>query len=159
MVGREARMSDVQIVSTLIRSCSLFSSMSILVLAGIFTVLGSLEKARELMGEWAFAVDASRALRQYRLGLLMTGAAPNPEDTDATLRAAYGERAAQVISRGVGTFNRGIRPYYFGLAGAVLVRAALAVGGGLPGGGRGALPAVLEPAAKGPMFAACLILT
>ena len=38
---------------------------------------------------------------------------------EEAVAADYAERAAQVLSRAGGTFNRGIRAYYFGLASLV----------------------------------------
>lgn len=139
MLEREIRTGDVNIVATLIRGDALFASTAIFVLAGLVAVLGSLDEARGLVSEFFFAVEASRALwelkvlllvmifvyaffkfawsmRQFNFALVLIGAAPMPEDTNAPDRAAFPHRTALVITRGVQTLDRGLRAYYFGLA-------------------------------------------
>ena len=139
MLKRENRVGDVNIVDTLIRSVSLFASTNIFILAGLVTVLGGVDVARELVSEISFAVEAPRelweakvlililifvhafftlvwALRQLSFALVLIGGAPLPEETDAADREGFAERAALLITRGVNTFNRGLRAYYFGMA-------------------------------------------
>ena len=139
MLQREMRMGDVQIVATIIRSASLFASTSLFILAGLVTILGALDKAREVGSGLTFIVDAPRelweikvlllilifvyaffkfawAMRQINIALVVIGAAPLPGVDDGIDHGDYAERAARVLSRSVNTFNRGQRAYYFGLA-------------------------------------------
>jgi uncharacterized membrane protein len=139
MLERDIRTGDVNIVASLIHSDSLFATTSMFVLAGLVTILGTLDRARAVVSELSFAVQASKelwevkvlllvlifvyaffkfvwSLRQFNFALVMIGAAPMPEEVNAPDRADYPERAARLITRGVNTLNRGLRAYYFGLA-------------------------------------------
>ncbi len=139
MLLRDMRMGDVQIVATIIRSASLFASTSLFIMAGLVTILGALDKAREVASGLTFAIDASRelweikvllmilifvyaffkfawAMRQNNIALVVIGAAPLPGVDDGIDHDDYAERAARVLTRSVNTFNRGQRAYYFGLA-------------------------------------------
>jgi len=139
MLDRENRMADVQIVAAYGRTGSLFASTTILIIAGVITILGSVDKAREVISALSFAAPASRELweikvmvllaifvygffqfawciRQFNYGLIMIGAAPLPAECLPSDRKAYPRRLAMLVARGIGTFNRGLRTYYFGLA-------------------------------------------
>ncbi len=139
MLDRDNRMADVQIVVAHMRSSMLFASISILILAGVMTMLGNLGKAREVTSNLSFAVEASRemweikvivlmlifvyaffkyawCLRQFNFALVFIGAAPLPEEVNARERKDYPERGARLVDRGINAFNRGLRAYYFGLA-------------------------------------------
>ncbi len=139
MLDRENRMADVQIVSAYGRTGSLFASTTILIIAGIITMFGSVDKARAVVSGLSFASSASRELweikvivmliifvygffkfawciRQFNYALILIGAAPLPAECLPHDREAYPHRTATLISRGITTFNRGLRTYYFGLA-------------------------------------------
>ena len=139
MMERENRMPDVNIIIAHHRSGALFCSTSLLILAGIVAILGNAERLRGALSEFVFATQASQALielkavvllmifiygffkfawclRQYNNALVLIGGAPQAKDDDKEGHANYAERAAQVLSRGNGTFNRGMRAYYYGLA-------------------------------------------
>ena len=62
MLERDNRMADVQIVSAYGRTGSLFASTTILIVAGVVTIFGAVDKAREAVSGLSFAVDASREL-------------------------------------------------------------------------------------------------
>lgn len=139
MLERDNRMADVSIVTAHMRSGMLFASITILILAGVMTILGNLGKAREVTSNLSFAVEASRelweikvivlmlifvyaffkyawCLRQFNFALIFIGAAPLPEEVNARERQDYPERGARLVDRGINAFNRGLRAYYFGLA-------------------------------------------
>ncbi|MBC8337296.1 MAG: DUF599 domain-containing protein [Rhodospirillales bacterium] len=139
MLERDNRMADVNIVIAHMRSATLFASVTILILAGVMTILGNLGKAREVVSELSFAVGASRelweikafvlmfifvyaffkyawCLRQFNFTLIFIGGAPLPEEVNPQERKEYPERAARLMDRSITTFNRGLRSYYFGLA-------------------------------------------
>lgn len=139
MLDRDNRMADVQIVVAHMRSGMLFASITILILAGVMTMLGNLGKAREVASNLSFAVEASRemweikvivlmlifvyaffkyawCLRQFNFALVFIGAAPLPEEVNARERKDYPERGARLVDRGINAFNRGLRAYYFSLA-------------------------------------------
>lgn len=139
MLDRDNRMADINIVTAHMRSGMLFASITILILAGVMTILGNLGKAREVTSELSFAIEASRemweikvlmllmifiyaffkyawCIRQFNFTLIFIGAAPLPEEVNAIERQDYPERGAQLMARGINAFNRGLRAYYFGLA-------------------------------------------
>jgi uncharacterized membrane protein len=139
MLERENRMADVNIVIAHMRSAMLFASITILILAGVMTILGNLGKARDVVSELSFASSASQelweikafvlmfifvyaffkyawCLRQFNFILIFIGAAPLPEEVGAVERKNYPERGSRLMARGINAFNRGLRAYYFGLA-------------------------------------------
>ena len=139
MMARENRMVDANIVSTVMRSVSLFASTTIFIVGGLIAVLGAVDKARDIVSVLPFAVETSRtvwevkvvllllifiyaffkfawALRQFNYSIIFVGAAPAHDSEDMAEKAAFAERAAAVISLAVNSFNQGLRAYYFGLA-------------------------------------------
>jgi len=139
LLQRENRMADVNIVTAHMRAGILFSSISILLMAGVMAILGNLGKARELASELSFAVAASRemweikvimlllifvyaffkyvwCIRQFNFSLVFIGAAPMPDDVTERDRKTFPQSGARLVERGIITFNRGLRAYYFGLA-------------------------------------------
>ena len=139
MLQRDNRMADINIVTAHMRSGMLFASISILILAGVMTLLGNLGQARNVVSELSFAGQASPemweikvivlllifvyaffkyawCLRQFNYALIFIGAAPLPEEVNVRERKDYPGRGARLVDRGISTFNRGLRAYYFGLA-------------------------------------------
>jgi len=139
MLERDNRMADVQIVTAHMRSAMLFASITILIMAGVMTIMGNLGKARDVASELSFAITASKemweikvivlmmifvyaffkyvwCLRQFNFALVFIGAAPLPEEVNAMDRQNYPERGAVLIDRAINALNRGLRAYYFGLA-------------------------------------------
>ena len=139
MLDRDNRMADINIVTAHMRGGMMFATITILILAGVMTILGNLGKAREVTSHLSFAVEASQemweikvivlllifvyaffkyawCLRQFNYTLIFIGAAPLPEEVNVRERKDYPQRGARLFDRGIGTFNRGLRAYYFGLA-------------------------------------------
>ena len=139
MLERDNRMADINIVTAHMRSAMLFASITILILAGVMTILGNLGKVSAVVSGLSFATSATQemleirtftlmfifiyaffkyawCLRQFNFTLLFIGAAPLPEEVNARERQYYPERGARLMDRGINTFNRGLRAYYFALA-------------------------------------------
>jgi uncharacterized membrane protein len=139
MLERDNRTADVNIVIAHMRSAMMFASITILILAGVMTILGNVGKARAVVSELSFAVGASQelweikvfvlmfifvyaffkyawCLRQFNFTLIFIGAAPLPEEVNARERKDYPDRGARLMDRGIISQNRGLRAYYFGLA-------------------------------------------
>lgn len=138
MLSRENRIVDIQIINSALNNATFFGSTAILILAGLFAVLGTLEDVIAVVRDIPFAVKTSRALwetkvivmmlifvhgffkfawamRQFNYVALMIGAAPkHTEPGEAEL--AYARGAARVASLAAKHFNHGMRAYYFGLA-------------------------------------------
>jgi uncharacterized membrane protein len=133
MLARDNRVADVNILRNLLGGVSFFASTTLLILAGVVTVLGSTDRAIELVRELPFASKMSLvqwelkllvlavifvyaffkftwALRQFNYCTVLIGAAPaGPDD-------AYARRAAAIATHASKDFNQGLRAYYFSLA-------------------------------------------
>ncbi|WP_372657629.1 DUF599 domain-containing protein [Hydrogenophaga sp.] len=138
---RDPRMLDGIITQALSQTPSFFSSTSILIIGGLFALLGTTDKASELMSEIPFAQTTtllvfefkilvlvaifvyaffrfSWCMRQYTFVALVIGAMPPPEDFDSGKfdRKKYADRAAAMVGAAADTFNDGLRAYYFSFA-------------------------------------------
>ena len=138
---RENRIADASAIGNLERNASFFASSTLLILAGILTVLGSSEMAVSVLADLPFIQPASRELselkllslaivfvyafftfswcmRQYNFASVLIGAASMPSELHITEkeRAAFVERTARVISLAANEFNLGLRSYYFALS-------------------------------------------
>jgi uncharacterized membrane protein len=139
--SRDPRMLDGLITQSLSQTPSFFSSTSILAIGGLFAVLGTTEKATELMSEIPFAQTTSLlvfeikvlvliaifvyaffrfswCMRQYTFLALVIGAMPAPEDFESGQfdRERYVDRAAAMVGAAADSFNDGLRAYYFSFA-------------------------------------------
>jgi uncharacterized membrane protein len=142
---REVRVVDGIVIQSLSTSPSFFASTTILIIGGLLAVLGTTEKASELVREIPFAARTSVlvfdmkivllvgifvyaffrftwSLRQYTFGALLVGSLPESEDLAAmgeqadAARQAFAERAGRVVGLAAETFNDGLRAYYFAFA-------------------------------------------
>jgi uncharacterized membrane protein len=142
---REVRVVDGVIIQNLSTSPSFFASTTILIIGGLLAVLGTTEKASELVREIPFAARTSVlvfdlkvvlllgvfvyaffrftwSLRQYTFGALLVGAMPERDQLrelgaeGESLRQAAAERAGRVVAMAAETFNDGLRAYYFAFA-------------------------------------------
>jgi uncharacterized membrane protein len=139
--ARDPRMIDGLITQTLSHTPSFFSSTSILVIGGLFALLGTTDKATELMSEIPFAQTTtlivfelkilvlvgifvyaffrfSWCMRLYTFVALVIGAMPPPEAFASGQEDAqqHAERAAAMVGAAAETFNDGLRAYYFSFA-------------------------------------------
>ncbi len=142
---REVRVFDGVVIQSLSTSPSFFASTTILIIGGLLAVLGTTEKATELVREIPFAARTSVlvfdlkivlmlttfvyaffrftwSMRQYTFGALMIAAAPEAEVLKAqgaegeTWRQAFADRAGRVVGLAAETFNDGLRAVYFAFA-------------------------------------------
>ncbi|QHE86846.1 DUF599 domain-containing protein [Hydrogenophaga sp. BPS33] len=139
--ARDPRMLDGLITQALSNTPAFFSSTSILIIGGLFALLGTTDKATELMSEIPFAQATtlvvfefkilvliaifvyaffrfSWCMRQYTFLALVIGAMPPAEDFASGKhdRRAYATRAAGVVAAAAEAFNDGLRGYYFSFA-------------------------------------------
>ena len=139
--ARDPRMIDGLITQTLSHTPSFFSSTSILVIGGLFALLGTTDKATELMSEIPFAQTTtlivfefkilvlvgifvyaffrfSWCMRLYTFVALVIGALPPPGAFESGQEDAqeHAERAAAMVGAAAETFNDGLRAYYFSFA-------------------------------------------
>ncbi|AKH19344.1 DUF599 domain-containing protein [Sedimenticola thiotaurini] len=140
MLTRDVRVSDTTALANLERSVAFFASSTMLIVAGLVTVLGSTDKVIDMVADVPFATDASRSeweiklllliglftyaffkftwsLRQYGFCSVMMGGAPNADaQVSERERKAISLRIAHVASLAANNFNLGLRTYYFSLA-------------------------------------------
>jgi uncharacterized membrane protein len=142
---REVRVVDGIVIQSLSSSPSFFASTTILIIGGLLAVLGTTEKASELVREIPFAARTSVlvfdlkivlllgifvyaffrftwSLRQYTFGALLVASIPERDDLVAmgaageAVRQSFADRAGRVVGMAAETFNDGLRAYYFAFA-------------------------------------------
>ncbi|MBM3565028.1 MAG: DUF599 family protein [Alphaproteobacteria bacterium] len=139
MMERDNRIADAAIIAALLRSNNLFITTTLFILAGLVTILGTIDRAREVAAGLFFIAPAPRevwelkvllligifiyaffkfvwSLRQFNFSLILVGASPMPGETKAADYADFAPRAAMLVTRAFSSFNRGQRAYAFGLA-------------------------------------------
>ncbi len=139
--SRDPRVLDGIIAQNLSSTPAFFSSTTIIVIGGLFALLGSTDKATELVREIPFAVRTSVlifdlkvllliavfvyaffrfswSMRQYTFVALVIGSLPDPKEFDAGKfdRAEFVQRASRMVGLAAETFNDGLRGYYFAFA-------------------------------------------
>ena len=136
---RDPRMVDTVITQTLSQTPSFFCSTTILVIGGLLAILGTNDKAVELVKDIPFVARTSAlvfdikliamvaifvyaffrfswSMRQYTFVALMIGSMPPPISFDEKSREAYATRAARLVAFAAESFNDGLRAYYFAFA-------------------------------------------
>ena len=139
--ARDPRMLDGLITQNLSSTPSFFSSTTIIIIGGLFALLGTTDKAAELVREIPFAQPTpllvfefkvlvligifvyaffrfSWSMRQYTFVALMIGAMPPPETfaSGQQDRQTMAKRAGHLVGAAADTFNDGLRAYYFSFA-------------------------------------------
>lgn len=141
MLGRQNRIADTALIASLERNVSFLASTSILIVAGVVTVMASIDKvyititalpfANEMMTPrqlqlkivlllmiyvYAF-FTLTWAMRQYGFCSILLGAAPaHDADIDAAELRRYAVSTAKIIDQAGHSYNYGLRAYYFSLA-------------------------------------------
>jgi uncharacterized membrane protein len=133
MLLRDNRMTDINILQNLLQGVVFFASTTLLILAGLVTLLGYSDRAIEVVRALPYAARTTLvqwelrllvlsvifvyaffkftwSLRQFNYCSVLIGAAP-PGPDDACAR-----RAAEVSTNASKDFNQGLRAYYFSLA-------------------------------------------
>ena len=142
---RDVRVLDGVVTQNLSTSPSFFASTTILVIGGLLAVLGTTDKASDLVREIPFAARTTVlvfdlkvvlllgifvhaffrftwSMRQYTFGALLIGSAPEAKQFDAmgpagaAQREAFADKAGRIVGLAAETFNDGLRAYYFAFA-------------------------------------------
>ncbi|MBM7062129.1 DUF599 family protein [Pseudomonas sp. UL073] len=138
---RDNRIADASVIGNLERNASFFASSTLIILAGILTLLGASERAVSLLADLPLVQAATRGMseikllclavvfvyafftfswcmRQYNFAAVLIGSAPmiGERHVSEAERKAFAARAARVISMAANQFNLGLRSYYFGMA-------------------------------------------
>ncbi len=142
LLKREQRIADTSIIANLERNVSFFASTSILVLAGLLTLMSAPAGGMLVISELPFAEITSRqlwevkvlflivifvyafftftwSLRLYNFASVLLGSAPLVDDElkggEAEMEA-FAIKLARVLSMAAAHFNYGLRAYYFAIA-------------------------------------------
>ncbi len=140
MLLRDNRIADASVIGNLERNASFFASSTLIILAGILTVLGASDRAVSLLADLPLVQQASQGMaelkllclalvfvyafftfswcmRQYNFAAVLVGSAPmiGERHVSEQERKAFASRAARVISMAANQFNFGLRSYYFGM--------------------------------------------
>jgi uncharacterized membrane protein len=137
MLGRDNRITDASLIGHAMHSATFFASTTMVALAALLGMLANLDHTQSALEALTFTAKAPRplvegkvlllllvfahtflkltwAIRQLNYGVALIGAAPNKPGP--ALRDAVADRTAAVLSLAVGSFNAGVRGYYFALA-------------------------------------------
>jgi uncharacterized membrane protein len=139
--SRSERVLDGIITQNLSSTASFFCSTTIIVIGGLFALLGSTDKAADFVKDIPFAVSTSTlifdlkimllisifvysffrfswSMRQYTFVALLIGSMPDPEDFESGKfdRNHFAQRASGMLGLAAETFNAGLRGYYFAFA-------------------------------------------
>ncbi|MEY4646034.1 MAG: hypothetical protein RLZZ596_2865 [Pseudomonadota bacterium] len=139
--ARDPRMLDGLITQTMSQTPAFFSSTTLLIIGGLSALMGTTDRAAELVREIPFAQATPMlvfelkilmligiftyaffrftwSMRQYTFVALIIGAMPSVEDFASGQfdRKAYAKRAAALVGLAAETFNDGLRAYYFSFA-------------------------------------------
>ncbi|MGK0442829.1 MAG: putative membrane protein [Pseudohongiellaceae bacterium] len=141
LLNRNALVGDVALIANLERQVSFFASTTILVLAGLLTVIPNIDSLYKLLAEIPFFEQSSTfelqlrivvlacifayafftftwAMRQFGFSSVLIGAAPLRQDEDVSEeeREQYARLVAKMIDQAGHTYNYGLRSYYFAMA-------------------------------------------
>jgi len=132
MLGRENRITDASLIGNVVHSATFFASTTVVALAAMVGMLGSLDSTHAAVQGLDFTVKGSRSLLESKVLLLvlvfaygflklswavrqlnhcvaLIGAAPLRPD--AARGDAFADHAADALSLAVGSFDAGIRAY------------------------------------------------
>lgn len=138
---RDNRISDTSLLASLERNVTFLASTSMLMIAGLLTVLSSSFESFEVLQELPIAAEISPAtlkmkllmmvciyiyafftftwtMRQYGFCTVMLGAAPmvSDESVSEADRDNYANYAAKLIDQAGHSYNYGLRAFYFSVA-------------------------------------------
>ncbi len=138
LIGRELRVIDTSILTTLSNSATFFASTTLFILGGLLAMLGTVDKIvlvvqglpfhSRLSGQpWELKISLligifvyaffkfTWALRLFGFSSILVGAAPKVTD-DSQSEVHFIRRSATLSTLAAESFNYGLRAYYFGLA-------------------------------------------
>ena len=138
---RDQRIVDAAITQNLAASPSFWASTTILVLGGLLAVLGTSERATEIVQDLPFAARTSMlvfdlkimvlvavfvyaffrftwSMRVYSFGVILVGAAPSADafNSGAADRTEFANRAGRLMAMAAESFADGLRAYYMSFA-------------------------------------------
>lgn len=138
MLSRDVRISDITSLGILQRNVTFFASTTIFIIAGLLTVLGSSDKAIQLLSSLPGIEVESRAswevkvlllvvsfvyaffkftwsMRQYNFSIVLFGSAPDHKTSEKE-KTIFIKHCNWLLTRATNSFNYGLRAYSFALA-------------------------------------------
>ncbi len=135
---REVRILDSTLLGNLLQGSTFFASTSIVILGGLLALLGTSEKAINIVAELPFTARATEriweikilvliaifvygffkftwSLRQYNLVSILVGSMPEQDKAPPNYEQ-YLKNTADIASFAGENYNMGLRSYYFGFA-------------------------------------------
>ncbi|MDX1706191.1 DUF599 domain-containing protein [Pseudidiomarina sp.] len=138
---KEHQIADAALLGNVERTVTFFASSTVLVLAGVLTVLSAADKVVLVLHSLPFTADTSPekvqfklaglalifvfaffkftwAIRQFGFVSVLVGVAPQYRSTEFTdeQRDVFARQAAKVFDQAGHEYNNGLRAYYFALA-------------------------------------------
>lgn len=134
---RDNRITDVAMISSLAQSATFFSSTTLLILGGLFALIGTIGESAEVVRSLPFASRTSQdlleikallltlvflyaflrftwSLRQFNLVNIVVGAYP-PQQDGQEAGSRLIEQASQLNELAGANFTQGLRAYYFAI--------------------------------------------
>jgi uncharacterized membrane protein len=139
LIQRDFRVGDTALLANLERNIAFFASTTLLILAGVLTLFGQVDKLEGVVSSLHFALNPNHFAIQLKLALLilifvmafflftwsmrqygflnvMIGAAPVDLTGKNTNLKKYAMQMAIVQDQAAHSYNYGLRSYYFSLA-------------------------------------------
>lgn len=141
LTRKEHQIADAALLGNVERTVTFFASSTVLVLAGVITLLASADKVVEVLQSIPYTADTATDKVQFKLAVLsllfvfaffkftwsirqfgfvsvLMGAAPQYRSTEFTdeQREVFARQTAKVIDQAGHEYNNGLRSYYFALA-------------------------------------------
>jgi uncharacterized membrane protein len=139
MLQRSNRMVDIQAINALLSNVTFFASTTILILAGLFAMLGAVEKGITIFDKlhflppmtpesWVFKAGTlvsifiyaffkfGWSIRQHTISAVVMASIPEPEHCNTDEIRTNALRMARLSGLGAKHYQDGIRAYYFALA-------------------------------------------
>jgi len=137
-IRRDLKIVDANIILTLSNGATFFASTTILILGALLALLGTTDRAIEILADLPFAIKNDTlawdckivlllaifiyaffkftwSLRQHFFCSVMVGAAPDT-DAEPDVHERFVQSGSRMASTASNTFNDGLRAYYFGLS-------------------------------------------
>lgn len=140
VIRRDNRITDSSLLASVERNASFFANITVLVMAGIVTALGSVTQANTLLNELPFSTGSSAveteiklmllfvifayaffsftwAMRKFGFCAVLVGAFPlHDEPVSQQERDVFAINTARIIDQAGHSYNAGLRCYYFALS-------------------------------------------
>lgn len=140
VMRRDNRITDSSLLASLERNASFFANITVLVMAGIVTALGSVSQSSNLLQALPFSSPSSPydaeiklmllfviftyaffsftwAMRKYGFCAVLVGAFPSTdENVEQSVRDSFAINTARIIDQAGHSYNAGLRSYYFAMS-------------------------------------------